>query len=241
MPADAVSTDRPTEGRLLAIGDIHGCQIAFETLLKRLAITPADTLVILGDIIDRGPGSRHVIDRLLDLRQRCRLVYLMGNHEEMFLDSLTIDELQDPWLGFGGLETVMSYGEHAEDSGEIPPEHVNFLRSGLDYFETPSTVFVHANLEPGRPLVEQTPEWLRWVKLTGRELPLPSGQRVVCGHTAQKSGHVWVGDGWLCIDTYAYGGEFLTALDVGHDLVYQARQTGEFRGPLPLAASAEPV
>jgi serine/threonine protein phosphatase 1 len=241
MPVDAVPADRPAEGRLLAIGDIHGCHIALESLLPPLAITAADTVVILGDVIDRGPGTRQVIDRLLDLRQHCRLVYLMGNHEEMFLDSLAIEELQDPWLGFGGLETVMSYGEHAEESGEIPPEHVTFLRSGLDYFETPSTVFVHASLEPGRPLVEQTPEWLRWAKLSRQESPLPSGQRVVCGHTAQKSGQVWVGDGWICIDTYAYGGMFLTALDLGHDLVYQASQTGEFRGPLPLAASAEPA
>ncbi len=234
------SVARPSEGRLLAIGDIHGCHIAFETLLTQLAITPADTVVVLGDVIDRGPGTRQVIDRLIDLKQRCRLVSLLGNHEEMFLDSLAIEELQDPWLGFGGLETLMSYGEHAEDTGEIPPEHLTFLRSGLDYFETPSTVFVHANLEPGRPLIEQTPEWLRWAKLTRQELPLPSGQRVVCGHTAQRTGEVWVGNHWVCIDTFAYGGMYLTALDVGSDLVYQASQTGEFRGPIPLSAAAAP-
>jgi serine/threonine protein phosphatase 1 len=232
------SVARPSEGRLLAIGDIHGCHVAFETLLTHLAITPSDTFVVLGDVIDRGPGTRQVIDRLIDLKQRCRLAFLLGNHEEMLLDSLAIEELQDPWLGFGGLETLMSYGEHAEDTGEIPPEHLTFLRSGLDYFETPSMVFVHANLEPGRPLIEQTPEWLRWAKLTRQESPLPSGQRVVCGHTAQKTGEVWVGDRWVCIDTFAYGGMYLTALDVGSDLVYQARQTGEFRGPMLLAEAA---
>jgi serine/threonine protein phosphatase 1 len=234
------SVARPSEGRLLAIGDIHGCHVAFETLLTHLAITPADTVVVLGDVIDRGPGTRQVIDRLIELKGHCRLVFLLGNHEEMFLDSLAIEELQGPWLGFGGLETLMSYGEHAEDTGEIPPEHLTFLRSGLDFFETPSTIFVHANLEPGRPLIEQTPEWLRWAKLTRQELPLPSGQRVVCGHTAQKTGEVWVGSHWVCIDTFAYGGMYLTALDVGSDLVYQARQTGEFRGPIPLSGAAAP-
>ena len=123
------SVARPSEGRLLAIGDIHGCHVAFETLLTHLAITPSDTFVVLGDVIDRGPGTRQVIDRLIDLKQRCRLAFLLGNHEEMFLDSLAIEELQDPWLGFGGLETLMSYGEHAEDTGEIPPEHLKIGRA----------------------------------------------------------------------------------------------------------------
>jgi serine/threonine protein phosphatase 1 len=234
---DSASKAHPA-GRLLAIGDVHGCHIAFETLLGHLAITPSDTVVVLGDVIDRGPGTRQVIDRLLDLRERCRLMFLMGNHEEMFLDSLTRAEMREPWLAFGGLETLKSYGEHAEETGELPADHLAFLKSGLDYFETESTVFVHASLQTSRPLSEQTAEALRWAKLTKRELPLPTGQRVICGHTAQKGGQVWVGNGWVCIDTCAYGGMYLTALDVGRDLVYQARQTGEFRGPMPLAETA---
>src|SRR6202035_4653429 len=86
-----------TPGRLLAIGDIHGCHIAFDTLLEHLAITPSDTVVVLG----------HVIDRLIELQARCRLIFLLGNHEEMFLDSLTTDEIREPWMGFGGLETLI--------------------------------------------------------------------------------------------------------------------------------------
>jgi len=242
MTADGNSVERPAvvPGRLLAIGDIHGCHIAFDTLLEHLAITPADAVVVLGDVIDRGPGTRQVIDRLIELQERCRLIFLMGNHEEMFLDSLTTDEIREPWMGFGGLETLISYGEHAEDTGELPASHIAFLKTGLDYFETESTVFVHANLEPGRPLADQSAEWLRWAKLTKQELPLPSGRRVICGHTAQKDGRVWVGDAWVCIDTYAYGGEFLTALDVRSDIVCQARQTGEFRGPISLLQALNP-
>jgi serine/threonine protein phosphatase 1 len=228
-------------GRLLAIGDIHGCHIAFDTLLEHLSIRPNDTVVVLGDVIDRGPGTRQVIDRLLELRQQCRLVFLMGNHEEMFLGSLAVEDVRESWLGFGGRETLQSYGERAEDTGELPAAHIEFLRSGLDYFETETTIFVHAGLEPGRPLRKQTSTWLRWAKLTKQERPLASGQRVICGHSAQKDGRVWVGDGWICIDTCVYGGMFLTALDVGSDLVYQARQTGEFRGPISLAESTEPV
>ena len=241
--AEAISDSEHADatGRLLAIGDIHGCHIAFDTLLEHLAIAPNDTVVVLGDVIDRGPGTRQVIERLLELRERCRFVFLMGNHEEMYLDSLTRAEMREPWLAFGGLETLMSYGEHAEDTGQIPADHVAFLRSGRDYFETETTVFIHATLQPGRRLSDQTHEWLRWNKLTKRERPWPTGQRVICGHTAQKTGQVWVGDGWVCIDTFVYGGMFLTALDVGNDLVYQARQTGEFRGPITLAASTEPT
>jgi serine/threonine protein phosphatase 1 len=242
MTADENSVERPAAlpGRLLAIGDIHGCHIAFDTLLEHLAITPADAVVVLGDVIDRGPGTRQVVDRLIELQERCRLIFLLGNHEEMFLDSVTTDEIREPWMGFGGLETLISYGEHAEDTGELPADHITFLRSGLDYFETDSTVFVHASLEPDRPLSEQTSEWLRWAKLTKQEIPLPSGQRVICGHTAQKDGQVWVGNGWVCIDTFAYGGMFLTALDVGNDLIYQARQSGEFQGPAPLGPKSNP-
>jgi serine/threonine protein phosphatase 1 len=238
MTVEGKRGDQPArrQGRVLAIGDIHGCNVALDTLLEQLAVTPEDTVVLLGDVIDRGPGTLEVIDRLLQLRDRCRLAFVMGNHEQMFLESLENHEIRGPWLEFGGLETLMSYGERAEATGQLPVEHVEFLKSSVDYFETESTVFVHANLEPGRPLAKQTAEWLRWTRFTGREKPLPTSKRVVCGHTAQKSGRPAIGDGWVCIDTYVYGGMFLTALDVGKDLIYQASQTGDFRGPKRLAA-----
>jgi serine/threonine protein phosphatase 1 len=230
----------PSGGRVLAIGDIHGCHVALQILLEHLAIVPSDTVVVLGDVINRGPGSRQVIERLLDLQHRCRLVFVMGNHEEMFLGMLTIDGDRPTWQGFGGLDTLMSYGEHGE-TGAMPADHLAFLKSGLDYFETETTIFVHANLEPGKPLRKQTSRWLRWQNLTKKERPLASGRRVICGHSSQENGLVWIGDGWVCIDTCACGGMYLTALDVENDLVYQARQSGEFRGPISLAASATEI
>jgi serine/threonine protein phosphatase 1 len=223
-------------GRLLAIGDIHGCNDALDTLLAHLDVTSADTVVLLGDVIDRGPGTLEVIERLIQLRERCRLVFIMGNHEQMFLESLENPRMRRPWLEFGGLETLMSYGQRAEATGLLPAEHLEFLRTGVNYFETESTIFVHANLEPGRALAEQTAEWLRWMRFSGAEQPWPTGQRVICGHTPQRSGRPATGNGWLCIDTYVYGGMFLTALDVGKNLIYQASQMGEFSGPTPLSA-----
>lgn len=71
--------------RILAIGDIHGCDTALENLLLQVRPAPADQLVFLGDYIDRGPASRAVVDRLLALYTKCRTVFLRGNHEVMIL------------------------------------------------------------------------------------------------------------------------------------------------------------
>ena len=96
--------------RLFAIGDIHGCLPALETLLAAIQPQPDDTIVTLGDYVDRGPQSREVIERLLRL-QECRLIPLLGNHDEMLL--MIYDgqrELYIDWLLFGGNTTMASYG-----------------------------------------------------------------------------------------------------------------------------------
>ena len=72
--------------RTIAIGDIHGCSAALDALLDAIRPRPEDTIVTLGDYIDRGPDSRGVLDRLIDLGRRCRLVPLLGNHDQMLLD-----------------------------------------------------------------------------------------------------------------------------------------------------------
>jgi serine/threonine protein phosphatase 1 len=90
-------------------------------------------------------------------------------------------------------------------------------------------LFIHANLEPAVPLEQQSAEWLRWTHLTGLESPHDSGKRVLCGHTPQKSGLPLVLPGWVGLDTYAWGGGWLTALEVGSNTVFQARQRGDFR------------
>ncbi|MGQ0634727.1 MAG: metallophosphoesterase family protein [Planctomycetaceae bacterium] len=224
-------------GRTLAIGDIHGCDTALETLLRALAPTPADTLVVLGDIVDRGPDSRRAIELLLEYRERCRLVLILGNHEEMMLEALVVavDTWTDDWLRFGGAATLSSYGGADAD---VPPAHLEFLDSGLDYFETDTELFVHANLEPGVPLDEQSPEWLRWTHLSGHERPHSSGKRVICGHTPQKEGVPVVLPGWVGIDTFVWGGGWLTALDVGSNEYLQTNQGGEIRqGKLPAVGS----
>ena len=217
-------------GRTLVIGDIHGCDTALDTLLGQLRITADDCVVLLGDIVDRGPGTRQVVERLMNLRQQCRFHYVMGNHEQMMLEALdrTWDGWKlENWLRYGGLQVLDSYGGSAD---QIPEEHIEFIRSAVDYYETPTEVFVHAGLEPDIPLAEQHEMWLRWSRFTGEEQPLESGQRVICGHTAQREGLPVRSRGWVCIDTCVYGPDgWLTCLDVLTDEFFQADQQGRFR------------
>jgi serine/threonine protein phosphatase 1 len=212
--------------RTLVIGDIHGCDVALDTLLARLPIGADDTVVLLGDVVSRGPATKQCIDRLLDLKKTCRLIYIRGNHEEMMLDSLQHGKLEQIWLKHGGMQALASYGG---GYGSIPPEHIEFLNSSIDLWQTDDEIFVHANLEPAVPLEEQTGEWLRWVRFIGFEEPHSSGKRVICGHTPQPDGAPAVIEGWVCLDTWAYNGSYLSALDTETNIVYQAKQTGEFR------------
>src|SRR5947209_2745279 len=97
-------------GRTIAIGDIHGCSVALRALLDAIDLGVDDTLVTLGDYIDRGPDSRGVLDLLIDLRMRYRLVPLLGNHEALLLAALSDRQALELWLSCGGVETVRSYG-----------------------------------------------------------------------------------------------------------------------------------
>ena len=80
-------TKHGTNDRIIAIGDIHGCSTALDAILRLVEPGPEDTVVTLGDYIDRGPDSKGVLDLLLRLKSRCHLVPLMGNHEEIMLDA----------------------------------------------------------------------------------------------------------------------------------------------------------
>src|SRR4051794_24858439 len=95
--------------RTLAIGDIHGCLTALDTLLLAVRPQPDDLIVTLGDYVDRGPDSRRVVDRLLHLPPLCQLVALRGNHDQMMLDARAGAEPLRDWLGCGGRETLRSY------------------------------------------------------------------------------------------------------------------------------------
>jgi predicted MPP superfamily phosphohydrolase len=129
--------------RTIAIGDIHGCLAAFDALLEAIRPRDDDLIVTLGDYINRGPNSKGVIETLIELKSRCRLVPLLGNHDQMLLEARS--ELRTrTWIGMGGLATLNSYGT-GRDLDLIPDDHYEFLEGCLDYCETDTDIFVHAN------------------------------------------------------------------------------------------------
>ena len=219
-------------GRTLVIGDIHGCNRAFDVLVSNIRLMSDDIVVVLGDVVDRGPGSKQTIDRLLEIERFCEMVLIKGNHEEMMLNAMSSGEWFADWLQFGGSDTLKSYGGEPQN---VPEEHLDFLAAGLDYWETDSEIFIHANLEPEIPLAEQSPDWLRWTQITGVEKPHPSGKTVICGHSAQRSGVPTVWPGWICIDTCVYGGGALTCLNVESGELYQSQQNGAYRDGLGIS------
>lgn len=222
-------------GRTIAIGDIHGCTTALAALLEAIAPQPEDTIVVLGDYIDRGPDSRGVIEQLITLSERCELVPILGNHEEMLLRALanpTSGALQ-AWLNSGGKATLSSYGFDAGAS-DFPPEHRALLERCVPWHETEAHLFFHANYEENTPPERLSPRQLRWESLHER-MPMRhfSGKTVIVGHTAQKDGEV-LDRGYLkCLDTYCYGGGWLTALDVHQGHIWQANSEGRLRDSSP--------
>ena len=215
--------------RTLAIGDIHGCSAALDHILKMVRPQKDDIVVTMGDYVDRGPDSKGVVDRMLALKSYCRLIPLKGNHEMMMLESRTDAEWERSWRGHGGDQTLLSYAPQKEKPGfaDVPPAHWEFLEHDcLDYWETDSHIYVHANLAQDVPLNEQPPFMLFWEFLSDRPQPHCSGKTMICGHTSLRSGYPLNLGHTICIDTYAYGGGFLTCLDVGSSTVYQASQSG---------------
>jgi Calcineurin-like phosphoesterase len=215
--------------RILVIGDIHGYLPALDAVLAAAAPGADDLVVTLGDYVDRGPDSRGVIERLIEVGQHCRLKPILGNHEEIVLNLADGDNTYYiEWLGYGGEQTLESYDcRHPKD---FPPEHLAFLRGCLPYYETDDFIFLHASYLEDYPLEELSEQVLRWESLRNR-IPGPhcSGRRAIVGHTAQHSGEILNRDWLTCIDTWVYGDGWLTLLDLSTGRIYQASGEGRLR------------
>jgi serine/threonine protein phosphatase 1 len=216
--------------RLIAIGDVHGYAATLAAVLEAIEPLPRDTIVTLGDYCDRGPDTQGVIGQLIELAKRCTLVPILGNHDEMLLDVVAGDYLLlHDWLSFGGTMTLWSYNCTSPD--QLPAEHIDFLKNCRPYHESNGHFFVHASYLADVPLRMQPLEILRWEPLSfrhpGRHV---SGKQAITGHTSQRSGEI-LDLGYLkCIDTWLYGGGWLTALDVESGRIWQADQEGRMRG-----------
>ena len=213
--------------RLFAIGDIHGCSTALRKVLEIAQIRSEDTVVTLGDYINRGPDSQGVVKELIALKRRACLVTLMGNHEQMWLRALDSSEAEEEWKACGGDCTLASYG--VRSVSEIPLEHQAFLRSCVRFHEEEKHFFVHANADPYDPLESQTDHALFWDHLSSVPAAHVSGKTMICGHTPQKNGRPRDFGCAVCVDTNVHDGGWLTCLEVRTGRYWQANQQGKSR------------
>lgn len=219
----------PAGQRVYAVGDVHGCADLFEGLIAAIEADDANrgaadtTVVLLGDLIDRGPDSAGVIRLARDWQQRRRVRILMGNHEEMFLAALRKPSVMRPFLRFGGRETLLSYpidpAEYTRaDIDEvmtlaqaaIPAEDLAFVASFEDQVTIGDYHFVHAGVRPGLPLEAQKIGDLRWIREPFLDHTGDFGAVVVHGHTITDKPDFRANR--IGVDTGAYSSGRLTAL-----------------------------
>jgi serine/threonine protein phosphatase 1 len=221
----------PTGQRAYVIGDVHGRLDLLEQLLDQIhrdleARRPYKVLVaFLGDLIDRGPSSAQVVERLRTYRhERVRPIFLLGNHEEVLLRLIRGEtDLISGWLKFGGAQCLESYGADPLAIASAPPEaalasirqaipaaHVEFLRSFADTCRFGDYLFVHAGIRPGVALDQQRQSDLRWIREPFLLDDSDHGCIVVHGHTIADE--VEERPNRIGIDTGAYRSGILTAL-----------------------------
>ena len=182
------------EGRLFAIGDIHGCPDELSAILKSIAPVAGDTVVFVGDYVDRGPSSREVIELALELeRGDAECVFLKGNHEDMMLSFLGMPgNYGESFLFNGGIATLDSYGVHEEDledaHARLPGAHLDFMNRLATSYLRPPYLFVHAGIMPTRQLEEQQAEDMLWIRQEFIYNPHKIDATVVFGHTPMKGG-----------------------------------------------------
>ena len=218
--------------RHLAIGDIHGCDTALRALLEFVELQNDDVIIPLGDYVNRGPGSYSVIETLLELKSDYDLHCLRGNHELMLLSAKDNPVELSMFLRVGGEATLESYRELGRDEEFpelIPVEHWDFFEQELlPYFETEKHFFVHAGAYAETPLADQPDFMLYWEKWNDPPLH-DSGKIIVCGHTSQKSGVPLFNGNAVCIDTWAFGGGWLSCLHVESGKIWQANENEDTR------------
>lgn len=210
--------------RIFAIGDIHGCISKLKSIMNMIDIDAQnDTLVFIGDYIDRGVDSKGVVDFVLDLRKSIdRMICLQGNHEQMFLDYLSDDKHKGFFLANGGESTISSYGFIETNDGmkvNVPKSHMQFFKSLLPYYETDDYIFVHAGLRPGIPLEKQGTDDLMWVRYEFIKSSYDFGKTVVFGHTPLL--RPLIEPNKIGIDTGAVFGGKLTCVELPAVKIYQ--------------------
>ncbi len=229
---------RTPEGvTIYAVGDVHGRD---DLLAQALAAIREDAqeseghgvVVFLGDYVDRGPGSRQVVDLLIEASRDEGLEwrFLRGNHDQSLLDFLYQPVTGMAWSDFGGRETLESYGvvspppwadrpawetAAAAFAAALPPEHLKFFQALELTVELGDYFFVHAGVRPGVPLAAQSERDLLWIREPFLSDPAPLPKVVVHGHTPTEAVHADLRR--IGIDTGAYATGVLTVLRLSGD------------------------
>lgn len=200
--------------RTIVIGDIHGCYHTLSDLLKECEATKKDRYIFIGDYIDRGPFSMHVVERLLVAQQELgdkRVVLLRGNHEQFAIDKN--GRLDFLWEANGGLETMRSYKDH----NMILTNHIKAFKKMPVYLDDGEYIFVHAGLKhPNlRDNSEKEMLWDRdWLKDT---IPQRREKPVIFGHTPMKDAPCYMPTGDIGIDGGCVFGGNLCAVVIEHE------------------------
>ena len=224
----------PEGERLYVIGDIHGRYDLFDALVRAIEADDMEaddaetTIILLGDLVDRGPDSASVI-KLARLWEEYRTIrYLIGNHEEMFLEAFDDLEVMRHFLKHGGRETILSYGvskktfnnsssEELQELMErnVPQSDREFLSAFEDMIIVGDYLFVHAGINPKRSLEDQKPRELRWIRDPFLQYKDRHSHIVVHGHTITKE--IDERKNRIGIDTGAYRFGTLTSLVLEDD------------------------
>ena len=169
--------------RTFIIGDIHGCAATLRRLVdETLRPYPKDRFYLLGDLVDRGPDSKGVLDYILELRARGLSVNsVRGNHEEMCLQAGDDHLYLELWVANGGLDTLESF--QADGPGDIPRLYLDLLRSLPLFIQLDDFVIVHAglNFDPPDPFDDTSA--MLWTRSPAVDRQRIGGRRLICGHT----------------------------------------------------------
>lgn len=215
--------------RIFAIGDLHGCADELCDLLDHLRPAADDTLVFLGDYIDRGPASKSVVDRLLALeRQGPTCIFLKGNHEDMFLDFIGLGGHHGEFFLYnGGAATLNSYGlgssPCAAVAEQLPRDHLAFFRPLRSHHREGESTFVHAGIRPGVPLERQSEEDLYWIREEFLGRPHGLACTVLFGHTPHREVFLHL-PYQIGLDTGLVYGNKLSCFETGEKILYQIRR-----------------
>lgn len=181
--------------RLIGISDIHGEYEKLCAVLDKAAPQKEDTIIFMGDYIDRGAKSREVVDKIIDMQNVCNCVYLIGSHEYALLHASSDDYYHYLFWNYGGDKTAESYGSF----DNIFKVHGDFFKSLKFYHLTDKYLFVHAGINPKYSLEEQNEVDMVYIRRNFYEHKHNLPQKIIFGHTEFDTPQIQ--EDKICIDT----------------------------------------